>query len=343
MQSSWATSISCCGAALLVAACGGHRGSAPAGDGDGGVAGGAGPDASGIPSAEGSAGDDSEGEAQSAAPQSYFRVAQLSPGLPPIDVCIALHGTTDFQGPLLALRFGHAGADAAPPGVGYAQVSAYVAVAPAQYDARIVAAGAVDCSTSLADTGARALDLDGGDADTVPNKVNLASFAPSAFATLLVAGEVSPVGEGRALVLTAIADDPALGGGAVAIRAVNALLTATSLDFGLGSFSTGWTPLLTDVGFGSAGVQAGPSVGVVDSNGYLPLSPLSGQTVSARASSGAMGDAVVAMHVMIESGSVATIIAVGGEPDDVAHPPALLVCIDNVPSGGLLSDCGIAP
>jgi hypothetical protein len=47
--------------------------------------------------------------------------------------------------------------------------------------------------------------------------------------------------------------------------------------------------------------------------------------------------------VEIDLGSIATIIAIGGKTGDSANPPALLLCIDNTPSGGLLSDCSVAP
>jgi hypothetical protein len=36
------------------------------------------------------------------------------------------------------------------------------------------------------------------------------------------------------------------------------------------------------------------------------------------------------------------VIAVGGKTGDAIHPPALLLCIDNQPPGGLLADCSFA-
>jgi len=93
-----------------------------------------------------SGGDDSSPEPA----QTWFRIAQLSPDLPPIDFCVALHGTATFRGPLLAALAASPGAgDAATTGLSYAQVSAYFAVTPGQYDLRIVAAGAADCSVAL--------------------------------------------------------------------------------------------------------------------------------------------------------------------------------------------------
>jgi hypothetical protein len=294
--------------------------------------------------------------------QTFIRVAQLSPDLPPVDVCVALHGTTTFQGPLLAaLASSTLGTDAAAPGLAYAQVSAYIAVAPGQYDVRIVAAGATDCSTGLGGVSTSALDggaLDGSAADDADADAGagagtdagadadagLAPLPPSAsnaHATILIAGLLSPTGTDESLTVTAIADDSTLAGQAIALRAVNAMPTAPVLDFGLGSFSTSWLPLLTNVAFASASAHVGPSVGAVDTNGYLPLAPLSSQTVSARVSSGATSDAAIAKSITIGSGSVATVVALGGRAGDTAHPAALLLCVDNAPSGGLLSDCSI--
>jgi hypothetical protein len=36
------------------------------------------------------------------------------------------------------------------------------------------------------------------------------------------------------------------------------------------------------------------------------------------------------------------VIAVGGKTGDALQSPALLICVDNQPSGGLLADCSIA-
>ncbi len=55
------------------------------------------------------------------------------------------------------------------------------------------------------------------------------------------------------------------------------------------------------------------------------------------------GEVASASRVEIDLGSVATVFAVGGKTGDASHPPALLLCVDNEPSGGLLSDCSIAP
>jgi hypothetical protein len=312
-------------------------------------------------------------DAPASPPQTNLRFAQLSPDLPPVDICIAPHGTALFQGPLLAGLGGNdaGGGDAAPPGLDYAQVSAYFSVAAGSYDVRIVAAGATDCSVALApvppsivdasaaeggfaEAGADAALTDAGDVDAADAGVadagfsdlavvDAAAFAPNVSSTVLIAGELSPLGTDASLKVTAITDDTALAGGTVALRAINAMPGAASLDFGLGSFASGWLPLLTDVAFASGLGQAAPSAGAVDAQGYLPIGPLSSQTVSARVSSGATGDAAIAKSMTIGAESIATVIAIGGRAGDTAHPASLLLCIDNEPSGGLLSDCSVAP
>jgi hypothetical protein len=99
---------------------------------------------------------------------------------------------------------------------------------------------------------------------------------------------------------------------------------------------------LTDVSFGEASAQGGPSEDALDPNGYIAITPLAAGTLSARPSaSDAASDTAVANDVQIALGSIATVIAIGGKTGDAANPPALLLCTDNQPSGGLFSDCSV--
>jgi hypothetical protein len=256
-------------------------------------------------------------------------------------------------------------------------VSAYIPLAPGQYDVRLVAAGASSCDSSVAlarpfdpvdggedasspdaagvadagptDAGSPSVDageLDAGDASVHGSEwTNLPPLAAGAYATILVAGDLSPAGSDAPLMVTMLPDDAALAGGAAVLRAINAVPSCPSLDFGLSSISQ-WMPLLTDVGFAAASAQAAPGDGVVDANGYLPIAPLDGQAMSASppSSDAQAGVATAtASNVEIDLGSIATVLAVGGKTGDTANPPALLLCTDNLPSGGLLSDCSIAP
>ncbi len=275
--------------------------------------------------------DGTDDAAAALAPQASFRIADLSPDAPPIDVCVAPHGTAAFQGPFVQALVGVADASegGAAPGLTYPQVSAYFSVPAGHYDVRIVAAGTPSCDVPLA--------LDGGAA---VDATNIPALAANSFTTLLAVGEVSPSGGDQTFGVTAIVDDAVLVSGAASLRAVNALPDALAQDFGLGSFTGGWLPLLTHVKYGEAGAQAAPDQAAVDSNGYLPIAPLAEATVSVRPSIAASSDTALSHSVSVDDGSVATLIAIGGDAAG-ARRFQLLLCIDNEPSGGVLSDCRI--
>ncbi|HEY1694423.1 MAG TPA: DUF4397 domain-containing protein [Polyangiaceae bacterium] len=279
--------------------------------------------------------DDAGGDAtdEDAAPtQAFVRIAQASPDAPSLDVCVAPHGSGSFEGPLLAQLAvslaGDAGApaDAAAPGLAYAQVSAYVALDPGAYDVRVVAAGNPCASLPL-----------------LPDRTDLPALAAGTYATLLLAGETATGDAGAPIGLTALFDDATLPGGGALLRAVNAAPEEPLLDFGLGEAAT-WLPVLTNVGFGAASAQTAPGEGSVDANGYVPADPTApgGQAFSARVSSSDAGtNFASAGSVAIDLGAIATLVAIG-RAGDAAHPPALLVCIDDAPAGGLLADCSVA-
>jgi hypothetical protein len=304
------------------------------------------------------AGADAEGPADDAptpAPQALLRVAQLSPDLPPVDVCVAPHGTTLFRGPLLAQLAASlgddGGTDAAPPGVTYAQVSAYLSLAEGPYDVRLVAAGATSCSPSLPSASSPD-DADGGDGgpDTdaasggTPDWTDLPSLVFNTHTTLLIAGDWRPAGSDPGLTVALLGDDAVLAGPGAVLRAINAVPTWSTADFGLGSFGSDWMAILTAVPFAAASADAGVDNGVVDRNGYLAIAPQQGEPLGARPSSSDAGAAVaVATSVEIDFGSIATVLAIGGKTGDLTHPPALLLCTDNQPSGALLSDCSVSP
>jgi hypothetical protein len=305
------------------------------------------------------------------------RVAHASPDAPAFDVCVARHGTTSFQGPLLAQLAASLAAagepDAGPVGVSFSQVSAYVSLAPGQYDVRLVAAGASSCDPATTldgqneDVEASAGDsdagfvVDAGDADAdagivveggagagggatsvaLPDWVDLPALQGNTFATLLIAGDLTPVGSDAPIGVSLLVDDDELAGGAASLRAINALPSTPALDFGLGA-GAAWMPLLTDVAFGKSSSMTGPGEGAVDANGYVPIPTFSGQAMSAcLPSSDAGAEVATAGAVDVELGAIATVIAIGGKTGDASHPPALLICIDNQPSGGLLSDCSV--
>src|ERR1700722_13186333 len=84
-----------CGIGVVALSCSG--GSSPGGGlANHRVEAGASPPAidSGVPPVDaGADGDDSADDAAPSAPQAFLRIAQLSPDLPAVDVCVAPHGT----------------------------------------------------------------------------------------------------------------------------------------------------------------------------------------------------------------------------------------------------------
>ena len=82
-----------------------------------------------------------------AGPYGYIRFANWINGPQSLDACVAQHGQTTFQGPLLATRgaalppvnvsdAGFAPGDAGPPGLAFPEVSQYFAVPAGSYDVR---------------------------------------------------------------------------------------------------------------------------------------------------------------------------------------------------------------
>jgi hypothetical protein len=261
------------------------------------------------------------------------RIAQLSPDAPPLDVCLAPHGTGNFGGALFAEIENDTGAplDASPRGLSFAQVSAYLMVPPGNYDLRVVPGGSTSCSTPLL--------LPSG--ETVPDAVDIPALAVGAAATIVVAGDASVVGTDAVIEATMILDDASLSSGAAALRAFNAVPSVPTLDFGFGSSAGDWSALLTNIAFGDPSRQAAPSQGMTDANGYLAVGPFTGKTVSVRPS-GAMTDTAVADNASVAPGSLASFFAVGGKTGDTSHPPLLLLCTDNAPTGGIYADCAVA-
>lgn len=297
---------------------------------------------SGVTSDE--AGEDHDAAAPPA--QVSFRIAHLSPDAPPFDVCLAPHATTDDEGPFLhAFAAAAAAANGTPfpddsgaaTGLVYGQVSAYFKVEPGTYEVRLVAAGATSCDTPL---GALPTSLvDGGAAieATIPS-VSVAD----PFTTLLVAGEASPTGTDPSLTVAPIGDDSVLVSGGAALRAVNALASGVSQDFGFGAFDAGYLPVFADVAFAQAASHVSPDEAKLDGNGYLTVGEQDGVSFSARASTGATADTVATQSLQIDLGAITTVIAIGGDSAGKA-PAQLLLCVDNWPSGGALSDCSVLP
>ena len=172
---------------------------------------------------------------------------------------------------------------------------------------------------------------------------DLAAFVAGESATVLLAGEVTPVGSDAAFRAVALPDDSVLTGGGASLRAINALAAVPEADFGYGSSAGFWLPLFTDVAFGAASLTGAPNQSTPDDRGYVPISPFGPAAFSVRASGDAGSDIASSQGAAVAFGAVATIIAAGGVAGDPAHPPVLVLCTDNAPAGGWLAVCSVLP
>lgn len=247
-----------------------------------------------------------DGDDSAAAP-SQLRVAHLSPDAPAVDVCLAPAGSGSFTGPVLEQAGGVAG-------LSYAQATRYLEVAAGNYDVRVVAATAADCSSPI-----------------VPDTLG-ATLPEGAAVTVAATGLAAP-GDGQpGFALVPFVDETQVGAGKAKVRFVHASPGTPPVDVGAGSGAS-FTPLFTAVPFGEVDADRAP-------NGYLETDPLSDATISARAT-GTTADALVVPGVTLPAGAIVTVFAVGllgSEP-----PLAALVCADDTAETALLSSCALMP
>jgi hypothetical protein len=275
------------------------------------------------------------------------RVANWSADAPAVDFCVAPHGTSLFQGPLLvalATDNDDEPADAGAPG-SFPNVSPYLPIAPGQYDARLVAAGSTDCLAAII-----------GDATALP------ALAAGEAATFALVGATQPQGAQPALEIVGFLDDTAIPSG-VAMRVINAAIDLPQIDFGVGTKFQ--APFLM-IGFGAASVgpdasadastmdEAGADASaldgsrpdgsadaaappMVDSNGYFP-EKLSAATLTARAS-GSTTAVATATNVTIAPGVNLTIAVLASSTADGGASARLLACVDNAGTAGDLAAC----
>jgi hypothetical protein len=263
------------------------------------------------------------GSLPAAPTMALFRLANWSPDSPAVDVCIATHGTKAFQGPLVAALAVASQSDAGDEGIAFPLVSAYTLVAPGQYDARVVVAGATSCAVGIR-----------------PDTTTLPTLGAGGAETVALIGEVAPDGADYKLHVLGFLDDVSITGTA-AIRVINAAPAMPEVDVGTGSLSAkSFLAIFRGVAIGQA---SAPSEGwipfLVDANGYNANQPISGATLSAHASMGATIDAVVStMAFSAPNGSVTTLVVAGGTS---STSPALISCADNAGTDGVLSDCTV--
>jgi hypothetical protein len=266
-----------------------------------------------------------------------LRVANWSPDAPAVDFCLAPHGTTAFQGPILA---GLAAADtdagipdAGAPALPFPEVSRYVSVPPGQYDARLVVAEASDCSAPIA-----------SDATGLPE------FTANAYFTVALIGELNPTAQAPGLELAGFIDSVAAGS-AVEMRFINAAPGVPEANFGTGSVgpsvsASGTTmtetflPFVTHVLFGEPGTTNGevPDSDPAPSLTYFSTKAMTGGTLSASVPD-ARSDLAVASDVDLAAGAVATMVLIGSSAN--AAQTQLLQCIDNAGLAGLRSNCQV--
>ncbi len=251
------------------------------------------------------------------APKAHLRAAHLSPDAPAVDICLRAHSTTATDpftvGPVLKSL-------GVTAGLAYPQVTAYLDVDPGQYDVRIVAPDAADCTASLAD---------------LPDITDLPSLPADAYVTAAAIGKLGD----STFKLAPFIDDHSVASGKGKVRFVHASPGTPAVDVGLladADAGGGFTTLFGNVSFGNA--SAG---GSLSANGYLELAPVSGVTVSARPFD-TTTDALVIPGVSVAAGDIDTFFAIGILGDDV-KPLKVLACSDVDTSTAPLSKCAEVP
>jgi hypothetical protein len=253
----------------------------------------------------------------------YVRIANWSPDSPApgIDLCVAPHGSSAFQGPLFAdyaTSTDAGGAFAVP----FPLATAYLAIPPGRYDVRVVASGPGGCAAPIG-----------------PDAADLASLPSYAYTTLAVLGDTEPTGADPSLAVVELDDDQSLSGYA-ALRFVNAAPSVAAADFGTGALADGdFSVLFSGVPFGRAGTQEDSEIGTVDANGYLFVAQRLDAAVSARASAASMTDLATARNISLLSASALTFALVGAKTGGA--PARLVQCSDNQAVPGWLDDCGL--
>jgi hypothetical protein len=290
------------------------------------------------------AADQSAGDAAAPAPSfafSYVRLANWSLNAPPVDVCLAPHGTTAFEGPLMALQLGKdAGAsDGGGELVSFPQLSAYLPVTPQAYDARLVVAGATSCSTNL-----------------VPDVLDVPALGQGGgYATLALMGDLAGGTGATGIRMVGMADDvlaPDLGH--VEIRFVHAASNSPPVNVSAGDLQMLKVgKLFSNVPFGSvttpaeakatAPADAGASVHVDDA-GYRTLSPQLPWFFGVQAAGATAPEASGVMQAA--GGSIVTVVLLPTSllaVDSGVPALELLECVDNGAGFTPLSDCFLLP
>ncbi len=273
-----------------------------------------------------------EAAPEAAATQAYARLAAWSPDEVAVDFCVAPHGTTTYDGPLVARLAaaddaGAGDAEAGPPGLSFPQVTAYVALAPGSYDVTLVAGGSASCAAGILDA------------------TSLPALAAGSYTTFALVGDAQADESDRALSLATFRDDTGTSApSGASLRFINAAPSLPAVDLGSGSLQDAdFQALFTDVHFAGTASQSGSDAGTVDTNGYLAYSPLTGAVLSAHVSTGATSDTAVADGVALGLSTATTIVLVGARSGDAGMSAQLLQCTDGADVGWLSACAPISP
>jgi hypothetical protein len=256
------------------------------------------------------------------------RLANLSPTAPNIDFCLAPQATGVFKGPLLGQAAAALNSQGVPPGgssLTYPQASAYMMMPPDTYTARIVVAGATDCSAGI-------LRMD----------LLLPSLAGGGFATVALLGEAQAMSSLEAVALPDDSTQPVGEAGAkLYLRFLHAAPNQGGVEVDLNA-----KPLF-DLPFGetsSADAAAPDASPKVDKNGYLVSGALSGGKVAFVPEVDAAVGSLASAPVSAATGAVVTVALVGDTPPNdagVGAPFQLFECVDNAATTGVIGTCMI--
>jgi len=281
----------------------------------------------------------SDARSNFASPVVGVRFANWSVDSPSVDVCLALHGTKDFRGPMLASAAAEEGdaGEGGVTGIFFTQVTSYFYVPQGRYDARFVVAGATDC----------------GERGVAPDATSLPSLgAQTGLATFALMGDIGADGGSSTLAVTGFLDDTVVTvPEQIAVRFINAAPDVPSADLGTGpivipptvSVPFFYSPLFLGVPFGRAGDAEtsartlGSGSQDVDPHGYALLPPLAGSAELATATS-IIAPVSDAFGVRL-GGTGQTVLAQEWAADIAAGSLVTLVLLDS--SEGAPVDAGI--
>ncbi len=135
-----------------------------------------------------------------------------------------------------------------------------------------------------------------------PDTTNLPAFVAGHFATVLLVGDLAPVGGDAPFRMAAVQDDASLAGGGASLRAINALPAVPRPTSASGRRGARGPPSSRTSRSARPASSAAPSQGNADANGYLPIAPFGPGAFSVRASGDAAGDIASSQRATVSPG-----------------------------------------